>query len=289
MKISVSMIVKNESSCLRECLESVKDADEIVIVDTGSEDNTIDIAKEYTDKVYSGEKYLWRDDFAFSRNQSLELCTNEWILIIDADEVLEEGGINKIRGLIKEGNAFYFDTVSKTPPHNIHKSIRLFKKGTTRWVGKIHNYLDTQTQESLPISIYYGYSEAHKKDPNRAMRILSKIVKEEPNCIREKFYLAREYYYIKDYKCAIFYYDYYLEVAKWAPEIADAWIMKAYCYWNLGEIDKAKDCALQAIKINANFKEAFVLMSKISGPKNSAKWIELSTLCTNEDVLFIRN
>ena len=62
-KISVSMIVKNESSNIRRSLDSVKGADEIVVIDTGSKDDTIDIVKEYTDKVYYGEEYLWRDDF----------------------------------------------------------------------------------------------------------------------------------------------------------------------------------------------------------------------------------
>jgi glycosyltransferase involved in cell wall biosynthesis len=93
MKLSVSMIIKNEEACLKKCLESVKDADEIVIVDTGSTDNTINIAKGYTEKVYSGKEYKWIDDFAHSRNQSLNLCTGDWVLIIDADEVLEENGI----------------------------------------------------------------------------------------------------------------------------------------------------------------------------------------------------
>ena len=69
MKISASLIVKNEQDHLRSCLESIKGVDEIVIVDTGSKDGTISIAKEYTDKVYYGEDYLWQDDFAHSRNQ----------------------------------------------------------------------------------------------------------------------------------------------------------------------------------------------------------------------------
>lgn len=287
--LSVSMIVKNEESCLRDCLESVKEADEIVIVDTGSNDRTIEIAKEYTDKVYYGDEYLWRDDFSFSRNQSLDKCSGDWVLTIDADETLEADGIKKIKEIIKDTKEqALFIKVKGKNGGSVHKSIRLFKKGNIKWKGQIHNYLSVNDGGKIDVTIEYGYSDAHKKDPDRALRILSKVVKENPASIREKYYLAREHWYRKDFKQALYYYDYYLETANWSPEMADAYLMKGYCYWNLGEIEKAKDNTLQAIKINADFKEAFILMSKLSGPKNKERWLKLSEMCNNEDVLFIR-
>jgi len=290
LKLSVSLIVKNEESCLEKCLESVKDADEIVIVDTGSTDNTIEIAKRYTDKVYSGEEYKWIDDFAHSRNQSLDLCTCDWILIIDADETLQDNGIQKIRELIPTLNkdAVYFKTIA-TGTTEKHNSIRLFKNNKViRWKGAIHNYLNTSDAYESDIELYYGYSDAHKKDPDRALRILSSVVKDNINCSREKFYLAREYYYKSDWIVAIYYYDYYLQTATWGPEIAEAWLQKAKCYINLKDTKNARICCLQAININADFKEAFMIMSKLTGPKNSKKWLELSKYCNNSDVLFIR-
>ena len=290
MKLSVSMIVKNEEACLYKCLETVKTADEIVVIDTGSVDNTINIAKEYTDKVYSGEAYKWIDDFSHSRNQSLNLCTGDWVLIIDADEVLEEDGINKIREAIEntDKDCLYFKTIGDGSIAT-HNSIRCFKrKPEIFWKGAIHNYLNITDGEYTDIKLTYSYSNAHKTDPDRALRILSKVVKENKDCKREKFYLAREYYYRQDWKLAIYYYDYYLETAVWAPEMADAWVMKAYCYSNLGNTDKAKDCCLQAIKINADFKEAFAFMANLSGTNNQKKWLEYSHLANNEKVLFIR-
>ena len=80
------MIVKNEESCLAKALESVKDADEIIVCDTGSTDRTIEIAKQYTDKVYTD--YVWNDNFAEARNHAAKKCTGDYILIIDADEYL---------------------------------------------------------------------------------------------------------------------------------------------------------------------------------------------------------
>lgn len=85
-RISLAMIVRNEETRLAQCLESVKDAvDEIVIVDTGSSDTTVHIAQKYTKKVYS---YQWNDDFAAARNYAIEQTTGDWVLSLDADEQL---------------------------------------------------------------------------------------------------------------------------------------------------------------------------------------------------------
>ena len=71
---------------LGKCLDSVKGFDEIIIVDTGSEDDTVEIAKQYTDKVYF---FKWCDSFAKARNFAKQYATGDWILSIDADEVLK--------------------------------------------------------------------------------------------------------------------------------------------------------------------------------------------------------
>jgi glycosyltransferase involved in cell wall biosynthesis len=82
-RISVVMIAKNEEAVLGRCLESVKDADEIIICDTGSTDSTIEVARRYTDKVFSD--YTWEDHFAKARNHAKEKATGDWILFTDAD------------------------------------------------------------------------------------------------------------------------------------------------------------------------------------------------------------
>ena len=86
-QISLCMIVKNEEEFLPGCLDSVKGVvDEIVIVDTGSTDRTVEIARQYGAKVYH---YEWNDDFAAARNESLKHATCGWILVLDADERLD--------------------------------------------------------------------------------------------------------------------------------------------------------------------------------------------------------
>ncbi len=92
MKLSIAVITKNEEKNIRRLLESVKSLKdnisyEIIIVDTGSSDNTIAIAEEYTDKIY---EYTWNNDFSEARNVSISHCVGEWILVLDADEELAD-------------------------------------------------------------------------------------------------------------------------------------------------------------------------------------------------------
>ncbi|MCG6533589.1 MAG: glycosyltransferase [Syntrophales bacterium LBB04] len=92
------MITKNEEEFLPKCLESIKElVHEIIIVDTGSTDGTIQIAKAFGAKIY---QHPWEQDYSKHRNQSISYATGEWILIIDADEVIAKRDLDKIRRLL---------------------------------------------------------------------------------------------------------------------------------------------------------------------------------------------
>ena len=92
--ISLAMIVKNEEATLAHCLKSVKPlVDEIVIVDTGSTDGTIEIAKGFNAKIHHFE---WCDDFSAARNESIKHCTGDWLLVLDADEAIDPLDYKKI-------------------------------------------------------------------------------------------------------------------------------------------------------------------------------------------------
>ena len=97
------MIVKNEAANLERCLKSVRGlASEINIVDTGSEDGTVEIAKRMGAKVRSEQ---WANDFSRARNISLEMAHTEWVLILDADEVLAPDAISKIKSAVNRPDA----------------------------------------------------------------------------------------------------------------------------------------------------------------------------------------
>src|SRR3989344_295540 len=97
--LSLCMITKNEEQFLEQCLNSVKElVDEIIIVDTGSTDKTKEIASKFTDKIYD---FQWCDDFSAARNESLKYATQDWILVLDADEVISKEDYQKIKELIQ--------------------------------------------------------------------------------------------------------------------------------------------------------------------------------------------
>ena len=101
--ISLAMIVKDESAHLPECLAGIaRLADEICIVDTGSEDDTVAIAQAFGAKV---DRFTWCDDFAAARNASLAICTGQWIFVSDADEWIAEADVPRIRALTQAGPA----------------------------------------------------------------------------------------------------------------------------------------------------------------------------------------
>ncbi|AFY37497.1 glycosyl transferase family 2 [[Leptolyngbya] sp. PCC 7376] len=99
-RLSLCMIVKNEADILAECLRSVQDVvSEIVILDTGSTDDTVAIAESFGAVI---GHYEWSNDFAAARNEALKLVTKEWVLVLDADEKLNEKAIEDIEKAITE-------------------------------------------------------------------------------------------------------------------------------------------------------------------------------------------
>ena len=103
-KLSLCIIVKNEAHQLGELLDQVKDAvDEIVIVDTGSEDSTIEVAKRYTPFVLS---FPWRDDFSAARNFALDHAHGDHFLWLDADDRIPKESVKKLE-LLKGDSSFY--------------------------------------------------------------------------------------------------------------------------------------------------------------------------------------
>ncbi|HWR45116.1 tetratricopeptide repeat-containing glycosyltransferase family 2 protein [Sporomusa sp.] len=143
-QISLAMIVRNEDTRLAQCLESVKDAvDEIVIVDTGSSDTTVDIAQKYTTKIYS---YQWNDDFAAARNYAIEQTTGDWVLSLDADEQLsiDSGALNLLVNQ-SEYTAFCLPlcalkTCNEYREYDRFMVLRLFRRNY-RFTNPVHEYV----------------------------------------------------------------------------------------------------------------------------------------------------
>lgn len=171
MLLSICMIVKDEEKNLPRCLDSLKELTEnkdveLIIVDTGSADKTVEIAKRYTEKVYF---YEWKNDFSAARNFSISKAQGEWIFIIDADEELraEDGKILYNFLCSKESKDYNTITILvknlldiENDNFSIVASERLFRNdGTFCYEGFIHNLPKSKgpVKHLDVMLIHYGY------------------------------------------------------------------------------------------------------------------------------------
>jgi glycosyltransferase involved in cell wall biosynthesis len=169
--ISLVMIVKNEENNIIKCLNSMKKyVDEFVVVDTGSSDNTINLAKAFGADVY---RYEWKNDFAAARNFALSKSSSNWNLILDADEQVINWDLNQINQQLDSGkfigkvnikNLFFQNNEDR---HSHTYISRLIPKGTY-FSGKIHEQVVSDLPRvELPIEILHtGYFKTDKSSRN---------------------------------------------------------------------------------------------------------------------------
>lgn len=218
--ISVCAIVKNEKKFLQEMLESIKDiADEIIITDTGSTDNTVDIAKNYTSDIYY---YQWDNNFSNAKNFSLSKASKDWILCLDADERLIINGefkhnLNKEdhvfsiieKDLFLDGKEFVYRDITKLFPN-----FQGFK-----YSGYIHDFINRDKPFTRSIIdnlelLHLGFNRAEGKK-YRNIEILKKEISEYQ--VKDEYYLhllyllGKEYFVVNDYLEGLKYYYEYID------------------------------------------------------------------------------
>lgn len=287
MKISAVIIAKNEEEIVRKALESVKDFDEIIFVDTGSTDKTLEIAQEYTDKIFNFE---WCDDFSAARNFSIDQATGDWIYSIDCDHVLLSTA-DKVRDeAVRAENAGHTSAMvlSKGKDNHEHWREVFFKNiPENRWVGKVHECFKKKATFYSELEREIGYSKNHYSDPERNIRILKSGDVSTP---RAKFYLGREHYERRRYDEAIDFMKHYLkEPGTWMGEKAEAWLVIARCYWFTQRGDQARHAGLRAVNANPMNKEVLNFMATMHNEPWKSGWKKLAEVADNSNVLFIRN
>lgn len=193
--IGVHLIIRNEAVLLPVCLKSVAGADEIIAVDTGSEDDSIAVAEAYGARVL---RHKWEDDFAKARNAGLRHAATDWILVLDADEMLNTP-LEKIRQLLPDTAAEAFTvTIENVIGHQAeerlyHRAVRLFRGGQGYcFSGKIHEGIDqsiisrhgTQAIVHSTVQLLHsGYLPEMMSRKNKAVRnerLLRAAVAEHP-------------------------------------------------------------------------------------------------------------
>ncbi|HKN93317.1 MAG TPA: glycosyltransferase [Thermoleophilaceae bacterium] len=210
MKISLVMIVKDEEEMLPRCLEAVHDAvDEMVIVDTGSSDSTVEIAESFGARVLHHE---WTGDFAEARNLSLEAATGDWFLYLDADEVLVREDAPRLREMAGETwrEAFFFVETNFTGDLDDgmavnHNTLRMYRnRPEYRFEGRIHEQIAHCLPGGMPERIgqpsvrieHYGYLGAvrdAKEKSRRNIELLERQLEESKPTAFLCFNLGSEY------------------------------------------------------------------------------------------------
>ena len=286
--ISLCMIVKNEEAVLARCLDSVRAATaEIIIVDTGSADQTRDIALSYTEKVFD---FPWIDDFAAARNFSFSKAAMDYCMWLDADDVLPPEELQKLLAL-KETLAPDTDAVRMlyhtafrpdgAPSFTYYRERLIRRKAGLSWVGAIH--------EAIPVSgkvVTSDIAVCHRKigpgDPERNLRIFQKLLREGKELDpRQQFYYGRELFYHRQYAAAAGVLSRFLDSRKgWIENELDACRILSKCHSALGEQEKALSALLRALSYTSPRPElccdlgAFFLGK--GDPTTAAFWYELA-------------
>jgi glycosyltransferase involved in cell wall biosynthesis len=225
--LSVCMIVKDEEKNVSRCLSSISEiADEIIVVDTGSNDKTIEICKSYNTKVIN---HKWNNNFSEARNISLDYATKDFILFLDADEEIPKDDLIKIKNLLNEDNlaeGYFLRLVNVIKETYVGEYVvfRLFKNNKNyRFKGKIHEQIANSIQEynkkhctkTLDIRIlHYGYDPNTTNIEDKYKRNIS-ILKSYDEKEKDAYYyyvLGNEYSRITDYENSLYSYEKALQV-----------------------------------------------------------------------------
>lgn len=250
--ISLCMIVKNEEKVLERCLKSVSEfVDEIIIVDTGSEDKTKEIAGKFTKKVYD---FPWRDDFAAARNEAFSRATMDYCMWLDADDVVTDENRKRIcclketidpdTDMVMMKYAISED-LEGNPLFSYYRE-RLVRNGRGfLWKGRVHEVI-VPAGKVIYSDIVIHHRKIGAGDGDRNLRIYEKMIEEgEKLDERSKFYYGRELLTHKRYAQAKRVLEEFLAGDGWAENKIEACLNLAECFRALGQ---KEDGALALLK-----------------------------------------
>lgn len=283
------MIVKNEEKTIERCLNSVAHVmDEIIIVDTGSTDRTKHLCRKYTDKIYDFE---WIDDFSAARNYSYSLATGDYIMWLDADDIILPEDIVKLQELKSTLDKDIDIVMMKyVTGMDINGDItfsyfreRLSKREKKyRWQEPVHEYLMCYGKIiNSDIKVYHAKPYEATKDVSRNIRIYENLISKGINLsVRGSYYYARE---LKDhgrYEEAIEWFSKFLDSDKgWVEDNINACCELGKCYLLINKPKDALKAFLRSFVYDLPRAEVCCQIGyyyqQVKDYKKSAFWFEL--------------
>lgn len=297
MSLSLCMIVKNEQENLPRCLDSVKDiVDEMIIVDTGSTDTTVEIANSYGAKIFY---FPWNNSFSDARNYSLKFASCDWILLMDADDELEKADKQKVLELVKEdtADAYFFETVSYLGDapglemmNNLNPRLIKNRKGYF-FSNSIHEQIWSNILTVNPsakilvkdIKVYhYGYLNKNIAAQNKRARNINLLMNElnnSPNYGFTLFNLGNEFFAMSENLKALEFYEKSYQCFDTCQGYSSKLVFKlANCYVTLGRYEDAlriisEGMACYPLFTDLEYIRAFIYYS-IGNPTLAVKHLE---------------
>ena len=274
-KICVYGVCKDEASFAKRCMDSIKDADIVVMLDTGSTDDTVDILKDCGAIVYSNPIKPWRFDVA--RNICLNLIPEDVDICvsIDLDEVIEPGWREALESAWTENtnraNYHYIWSFNQdgSPAVEFYQE-RIHARHQYTWIYPTHEILKYLGNEKENWCQLQGFIVKHYPDMSKSRsfnrELLELAVKENPDSTRNMHYLGREYYFMQEWDRCIETQMKYLAMpeATWREERSFAMRYIANSYTAKGNILEAKSWLLRAIAEAPYMREAYVEMCKLA-------------------------
>ncbi|SEF99616.1 Glycosyltransferase involved in cell wall bisynthesis [Caloramator fervidus] len=286
MKLSICIMTKNSERYIKQCLESIKPIinvidSEIVVVDTGSTDNTVEIVKSYTDKIYS---HYWNDDFSEIKNLLIRYASGEWLLFIDSDEIIENP--EELISFFELGKSSMYNSATIKIKNYLFKDneeifvlstvLRLFRKDKDFYFkGSIHEQPKFK-QPVYSLNLYlkhYGYIKNDKKlmeyKFRRNVKLLEKeLLNRESDKVYIYYQLSVSYTMYGRYEKALYYAQKaYEESIKNKIDLGN----RMYVYLSLIKLYyinqkylEAKNIAEKALKKNDKYIDIYYVLANIN-------------------------
>lgn len=237
MELSLCMIVRDEEEVLARCLDSVSGCvEELIIVDTGSTDRTKEIARAYTPHCYD---FPWTDDFSAARNAAFSKATKDYLLWLDADDVLDEQARKSLTDcknmLDQDRPDLVFCPYDVAFDQDGNPTVSFFRERIVRrceqavWRGRVHECI-APFGKTVRSTFRVRHLGSHKPRGDRNLQLYRKWAAEEPLSGRDLFYYGRELYYHKFYAEAIDTLTNMLDGDGWYVNKIEACKILAYCH-----------------------------------------------------------
>lgn len=272
--LELALIVKNEETNIPRLLNSMAGVyDKLTIVDTGSTDKTIEIAKSYGANVYH---FHWVDDFAAARNFSFSKCTSDYIIWLDADDEIMP---DSREILLKTKERLDCADLYLMPYHYAHDEFgtcvcilyrhRIIRRSSeVKWQWPIHEcliYPPSWRQCELPAIVTHRRSgDDYVKDLGRNINMLQKAIKENPTEPRLLFYYAKELFSENRNADCLPIFNKYFEIGGgWIDDQINARLLMALASWKLGLLEDAIDFCIKGIKLDPRWAEFYNTIGQI--------------------------